>query len=56
MTAEELYNKIGEMIRTEDITPTSPVWVDRGVNNYNLIKKAIFDVDNDLILITEDKK
>lgn len=54
MTAEELYNKLGEMIQTGDVTPTSPIWIDRGVNNYDLIRKATFDIDNDLILITED--
>lgn len=55
MTVEELYNKLGEMLEKGEVRPTSPIWVDKGVQNYDLIERATFDVDNDLILIAEDE-
>lgn len=53
MTVEELYNKLGEMLKSEEVYNHSRVWIDRGTNTYDTLERTTSDIDNDLILIVD---
>lgn len=53
MTVEELYQKLGEMLNTEEVYDHSKIWIDRGTSTFDTLEKATFDIDNDLILIVD---
>ncbi|SCO93461.1 hypothetical protein [Enterococcus phage VPE25] len=50
MTVEELYNKLGEMLKEGEVRESSPVWFIDGDDDIIAVENVGIDYDGDLVL------